>query len=278
MDKGKWFVRGASLAIVFGFFMPTVLVSCSGGLVDAAQSFSLANIAEQANQAILYLLPISFAIAAGLTFLRSGSYSQQNTYLWSQAASVSVGLLTLIGSMISLNDQIQRGTYGLLQIKPAFGLFVIIGGVIAFVYGWIKEREMLGNPGHPPVQFQPPPPIFPAQERYQAPQPNHYQVVTKDTTSYLKVASGNLPQTKVIIPADNFSIGRSPDCSLHLSDSTVSRFHAVIRIAQGNYFIQDQESTGGTRVNGERIDAIKLNEGDEIGIGPFRFIFHNGGY
>ena len=87
--------------------------------------------------------------------------------------------------------------------------------------------------------------------------------------------SGNLPTRRISLPSDYFAIGRGSDNHLQLPDRTVSRTHALIRLAQGVWFLQDQESSGGTFVNGARTPAARLNDGDEIEIGPFRFVFHN---
>ena len=60
-----------------------------------------------------------------------------------------------------------------------------------------------------------------------------------------------------------------------LLDSSVSRSHAVLRFAQGNWYIQDQESRGGLFLNGQRIQAGRLSEGDRISIGGQVFVFHS---
>ena len=94
--------------------------------------------------------------------------------------------------------------------------------------------------------------------------------------SSLELVSGNLP-TRIIPIHDNFVIGRSSDNSLRLPDSSVSRHHVCLRFAQDMWFLQDQQSSGGTLVNGKNTEASRIHDGDEIAIGPFRFIFHAGG-
>jgi len=77
------------------------------------------------------------------------------------------------------------------------------------------------------------------------------------------------------IPLDSrgLSIGRSASNALRLRDRSVSRSHALIRFGQGRWFLQDQNSTTGTFVNGQRINATGLNHGDRIRIGPTEFEF-----
>ncbi len=88
----------------------------------------------------------------------------------------------------------------------------------------------------------------------------------------LEVVRGNLPRTTIPL-RDNFLIGRSPNCSLQIPDGQVSRQHTLFRSAQGAWFIQDQGSTTGTFVNGQRVQAIRLNSGDKVKIGDAILVF-----
>jgi hypothetical protein len=72
---------------------------------------------------------------------------------------------------------------------------------------------------------------------------------------------------------DGLLVGRSKVCDLQLSDPTVSRTHAKFRQAGEEWFLQDQDSSGGTYVNGQRVRATKLNDGDRIKIGRTTFTF-----
>jgi pSer/pThr/pTyr-binding forkhead associated (FHA) protein len=67
------------------------------------------------------------------------------------------------------------------------------------------------------------------------------------------------------------SIGRLVANGICLEDPFVSRHHCVIRNEDGQYVIKDLHSTNGTYVNGERINAYSLAEGDLIRIGASRF-------
>jgi hypothetical protein len=72
---------------------------------------------------------------------------------------------------------------------------------------------------------------------------------------------------------DNFIIGRGSASSYRIPDSSVSRQHARFRFAEGAWFIQDMGSMGGTYVNGQRVQAQKLNYGDQITVGNTSFTF-----
>lgn len=65
-----------------------------------------------------------------------------------------------------------------------------------------------------------------------------------------------------------FIIGRDRNASLQLFDGRVSREHAMVRYANGQYEIADLRSTNGVYVNGTRIgDARVLHQGDRVEIG-----------
>jgi len=67
------------------------------------------------------------------------------------------------------------------------------------------------------------------------------------------------------------SIGRSEDCDWVLSASGVSRVHAMIRLLNGMYFIEDR-STNGMLLNGAPLvkgDPSALRDGDRILIDSF---------
>ena len=63
-------------------------------------------------------------------------------------------------------------------------------------------------------------------------------------------------------------IGRTPSLEVQLQDDGVSRRHArIIRDADGSAKLVDLDSTNGTYINGRRIHAEGLREGDRIRIG-----------
>lgn len=65
-------------------------------------------------------------------------------------------------------------------------------------------------------------------------------------------------------------IGRAPGCDIVVSNSLVSKKHAMIQKIKDDFFITDLESTNGTFVNSERVPAgkyFKIEPGDHIKIG-----------
>lgn len=76
---------------------------------------------------------------------------------------------------------------------------------------------------------------------------------------------------------DGAVIGRSSQSELHLADPSASRQHARLRFARERWFIQDMKSTGGLFVNGARVDAVALQDGDHIRVGRSEFEFREPG-
>lgn len=69
------------------------------------------------------------------------------------------------------------------------------------------------------------------------------------------------------------NIGRRPDNHLVLPDPRVSRSHAQLRAIRGQYVLFDLNSTGGTIVNGHRINQCALKPGDVISLSGVPLIY-----
>ena len=68
-------------------------------------------------------------------------------------------------------------------------------------------------------------------------------------------------------------IGRSSDADIMVADSGVSRRHLELRVTPTGVIATDLGSTNGTYVEGHRIDAATLQDGNEISIGRTRIMF-----
>ncbi|WP_263366610.1 SpoIIE family protein phosphatase [Edaphobacter bradus] len=64
-----------------------------------------------------------------------------------------------------------------------------------------------------------------------------------------------------------FTIGRQPGSNLFLSNTQVSRQHAVLHRDEDGYFLQDLGSRHGTLINGIRRETARLQSGDRIQLG-----------
>ncbi|MBB3180337.1 FHA domain-containing protein [Variovorax sp. Sphag1AA] len=69
------------------------------------------------------------------------------------------------------------------------------------------------------------------------------------------------------------TIGRDPNCGLHIDSLGVSRHHAAIRWMGDRYVVLDMASRNGTFVNQSRIRESTLRNGDAIGVGDCQIRF-----
>jgi serine/threonine protein kinase len=90
----------------------------------------------------------------------------------------------------------------------------------------------------------------------------------------LVAAAGPLASQRFPISSQGLSIGRLPDNDVVLAgELTVSRYHAVIALEQGQYVLYDRDSANGTWVNEQRVFRHALTPGDRIQIWQSQFVF-----
>ena len=65
------------------------------------------------------------------------------------------------------------------------------------------------------------------------------------------------------------SIGRDPDCDIHLENTGISRRHARIERTPGGYVLEDLGSSNGTFLNDEPVGREFLGHDDVVQIGKF---------
>ena len=71
-------------------------------------------------------------------------------------------------------------------------------------------------------------------------------------------------------------MGRAVENEIVILDKRSSREHAVIRREGRKVLLEDQGSTNGTYLNGERLlQVVQLRDGDQIKVGEVAFIFHD---
>jgi DNA-binding Lrp family transcriptional regulator len=67
-------------------------------------------------------------------------------------------------------------------------------------------------------------------------------------------------------------VGRHHECDVTLGGPGVSRRHARLRFRDGNWILQDLESTNGTSVNGVRVGRCAVRPGDLLVLGDQRLL------
>ena len=72
--------------------------------------------------------------------------------------------------------------------------------------------------------------------------------------------------------AERTEIGRALDCDISILEPALSRKHAEIWPENDVLVLKDLGSANGTHVNGEKIDEVKLKDGDVLQFHKIRFI------
>ncbi|MCM1528938.1 MAG: FHA domain-containing protein [Alistipes sp.] len=92
----------------------------------------------------------------------------------------------------------------------------------------------------------------------------------KKISSDMELAS----QSRVYdLECDEILIGRHASADIRLQDMSVSRYHAMLNVADGKWTITDIGSKSGVYVNGVLVTRLLLRENDIITLGKCRLIF-----
>jgi pSer/pThr/pTyr-binding forkhead associated (FHA) protein len=92
----------------------------------------------------------------------------------------------------------------------------------------------------------------------------------------LVVQRGPSAGSRFLLDTDLVGAGRHPESEIFLDDVTVSRRHAEFRRSGNDFTVSDVGSLNGTYVNRDRIDSVRLTDGDEVQIGKYRLVFFSG--
>jgi phage tail-like protein len=100
-----------------------------------------------------------------------------------------------------------------------------------------------------------------------------------DDTRRLIVQRGDALMQTITLDSPLLTIGRTPENSLSLADTLVSRQHAEIRMESEGPTLTDLHSSNGTFIEGTRLPPDQprlLSDGTRIQIGPFLLIYQVG--
>ena len=75
----------------------------------------------------------------------------------------------------------------------------------------------------------------------------------------------------ILIDKPILLFGRHQECDVQLHSKKVSRRHCVLAQVQDYLVIRDLGSTNGVSINGVRVAEGRLQPGDELVIGNFRY-------
>lgn len=98
-------------------------------------------------------------------------------------------------------------------------------------------------------------------------------------TAKITILSDKMRGTSFTLINETYSVGRSDEADICLPEPTISGHHCTFRRNDdGNYFIIDEGSTNGTRINGEKLEEgnqVLLKEGDLVQLGNLEMMFEN---
>lgn len=83
----------------------------------------------------------------------------------------------------------------------------------------------------------------------------------------------------VIYPleCDEILVGRHASADIRIVDLSVSRYHAVLNVSDGKWFITDLGSKSGIYINGAPVQHTRLHENDVIKLGERTLVFRKRG-
>lgn len=83
----------------------------------------------------------------------------------------------------------------------------------------------------------------------------------------LEVVEGPAKGTRFKLDGQSYDLGRGAQADLLLDSDEVSRLHAKLTRTDGEYTIEDAGSRNGITLNGLRVHAAVLRDGDEVQLG-----------
>lgn len=99
-----------------------------------------------------------------------------------------------------------------------------------------------------------------------------------DNSIYLKLINrkDSLPfkvREYYILEGEVF-IGRDNENTITIKDPYISKMHLKIVEDEGNFYLEDLNSSNGTYLNGDKImDVVELKNGDRIKVGQVEFLY-----
>jgi len=103
------------------------------------------------------------------------------------------------------------------------------------------------------------------------------QTEQPSSKSQVNQLGASLVVNKQVIPLSKMitRMGRHLENDIVFHEEFLSRFHAEIALEEGQYVLYDKNSTGGTHVNGRKIERCILNSGDLISLVNIQIMFVN---
>lgn len=154
---------------------------------------------------------------------------------------------------------------------------LVLASVGVYLFFWLKTRKKKPAPTLAPVVAE----VVPATD-------DHTEFIGHEPENLTMVSSRRqqqqqvLPRACLLVKPDReielsrlqeTVIGRDSSNAAYVDDRQVSRHHARIALVDGNFWIEDLNSTNGTRVNGTTVTRQKLANNDQISVGDTTMTF-----
>ena len=81
---------------------------------------------------------------------------------------------------------------------------------------------------------------------------------------------------RFVLEQESLTLGRSASSDIVLDNDNVSRAHARLSRIDDEYTLEDLGSRNGVLLNGLQVHSAVLRDGDEIHVGDFAFLYHEG--
>jgi len=170
--------------------------------------------------------------------------------------------------------EVQLPPQGLAAVRPGLIYLIAAMGILLAGFALAIGLLSLGRRAATPRGAD----SFPFEARTVAARPHlHRELPVGPAEAYLRPVEADRGLATIPLIGKDLILGRDPSlAAVPLDDPSVDRMHArVIRLADGEYLLQDQGSLAGTWVNFERIpeSGVRLRHGDRIHIGDVALRF-----
>jgi pSer/pThr/pTyr-binding forkhead associated (FHA) protein len=195
--------------------------------------------------------------------------------LWTSCNGLVAKSLVILGTLLLLllvldrigieNFMMSTNTYGILSLAGA-AMVVALGGIGIMAASGKRPRNANGE------EVSSPRDKTPADEE-NTPGATVQIPIVKGAAAWLVVRSEGEPSGIIELIGGPKMIGRDTECEIHLDDSSVSAFHALIQGDLGSYSLMDLGSRTGTSVNGQLETGVVLKFGSKISMGSSELLY-----
>jgi len=102
------------------------------------------------------------------------------------------------------------------------------------------------------------------------------QLLRKVRLAWLEQVGGPGAPRELVLQNPEMVIGRSEEADISIGSKLISRKHAVFNKSSTSVRCRDLDSSNGMFLNGTRVHAADLYEGDTVQIGDVTLVFHEG--